>query len=620
MPAYTPNQFASQTTNAFYFSGVTTTLTDGSLLSTHIVYTYFSIPDSNVPTNAFVLVAKKVGIDGESTEANFAISDGTNQALYSRDATAYSIVPLEGGGWAALWVENDTFTTSGTNNQLKARSFAADGTPLTDVQTIDTSSKFFNITNANAVADGAGGWSAVWLNDDTGALTTASFNALGALSEPVEVIQTFADDVYDLITTTSAVDAGYAVSWVRTISSGLESALEFQTFAADGSADIAVTRINVAETGVIREHDFHSTPTGGWRAVWTQADPAASTTEIVFQTVDANGVALGPVATLDPAIATPLGQQLFESLALSDGSLYVVWQNDLDIVYAKIGANGTVLDTGTTDWTPPITGLKLAELDSGNIVFTNTSQTQLLSQTGEALITPQALSIIDENQIDVTVLPHNRWIVTSDPGAGAISQDYILLNSAFQYLDLTQEEVILSGDLDVGETVSVDVEGYDLQALDVNFIWQVDGAITEISKQNTYTIKEGDLGGVLSVTLQFDDPGFGVSQFAETEFEDVISDGNNAPMGQVFLDIDNGLGALIAEGDPVEIGYFIEADEWTYNDADGTTGVTPTLQWLRGGEAIEGATSNGYTVTAEDEGYKIRLATTICYMERPAMM
>ncbi|MFP7674459.1 DUF4214 domain-containing protein [Marivita sp. S0852] len=205
-------------------------------------------------------------------------------------------------------------------------------------------------------------------------------------------------------------------------------------------------------------------------------------------------------------------------------------------------------------------------------------------------------------------------------------------------------DVTISGTLQVGSVLTAETDTVqDANGLGpFSYTWFRDGAVIPGATGPTYTLSETDLGTQLRVLITFIDGGgrqetvasattsdiLPAPQFVppadentdedtpedqgDTSTEDPVTDTTDQPDQDTDQDTsanpDNNLpmGVLVILGD-ARVGETLTARPNGVSDADGIDYDTANFQWLRNGEAIEGATAQTYDVTEADIGTGISL-------------
>ena len=171
----------------------------------------------------------------------------------------------------------------------------------------------------------------------------------------------------------------------------------------------------------------------------------------------------------------------------------------------------------------------------------------------------------------------------------------------------------ISGTPQVGETLTADATGIQdadgLTNRTFSYQWvRVDGADEDNitgATSNTYLLTNDDQGLKVKVEVRFvDDRGELeiVSSFAFPASGTIRPKPNRQPTGDPTL------------SGQYEVGHTLTASTSGIADLDGLTGVVYTYQWERlesgGYEDIEGADARLYTLTADDEGKRVRVKVT----------
>jgi hypothetical protein len=124
----------------------------------------------------------------------------------------------------------------------------------------------------------------------------------------------------------------------------------------------------------------------------------------------------------------------------------------------------------------------------------------------------------------------------------------------------------------------------------VGYQWLRDGNLIAGATQATYTLGDADVGGRISLRIDYVD-GWGTAES--------LTSGASAPVKNVN---DLPVGALRVLGEATG-GVTLRADTSAVGDADGLGAFA--YQWLRNGQAIDGATQAGYVLSASDIGAQV---------------
>jgi Ca2+-binding RTX toxin-like protein len=159
--------------------------------------------------------------------------------------------------------------------------------------------------------------------------------------------------------------------------------------------------------------------------------------------------------------------------------------------------------------------------------------------------------------------------------------------------------VTLSGQARVNQTLTVSNDVADADGMTgVSYVWRIngnaltltEGIVTHLYDRSSYALKAEDVGKAVTVDLTYYDS-YGRLNVVSSAPMTVLSVQDNTPA----------TGSVTVSGTPLQ-GQTLSA---TYDvaDADGMGAVT--LQWLRDGQAVEGATGATYTLTQADVGKAI---------------
>jgi len=153
---------------------------------------------------------------------------------------------------------------------------------------------------------------------------------------------------------------------------------------------------------------------------------------------------------------------------------------------------------------------------------------------------------------------------------------------------MTVPTLTLDDDLMVGHQVTMEISNPNNYQL--TWQWLRDGQAISGATSNSYTPQAADVGHAISVSLTVSAPGYtpvtGTSNAVQVQSNELVLEG------------------LRIEG-TAQTGQSLRA-AW-----DQATGTSATYQWLRNGQAISGATSGSYVLTAADVNQQIAVQMTV---------
>lgn len=218
-----------------------------------------------------------------------------------------------------------------------------------------------------------------------------------------------------------------------------------------------------------------------------------------------------------------------------------------------------------------------------------------------------------------------QWLRDGIEIAGATGQSHVLnqqdvgavLSARYSYVDLygTNEELValapvrignvddaptgtlrLDGGMQQGDTLTLDISQIDdLDGIDpatVEIQWLRDGQVIPGASGPAYLLGQPDVGAQITASYRFADSFGGTGSF-ETAPTGTVQNINDAPTG-----------VLQVSGTPRE-NETLQTDGSTISDADGMEPGTVSLQWMRDGIAITGATAAAYRLSQVDAGREI---------------
>ena len=148
----------------------------------------------------------------------------------------------------------------------------------------------------------------------------------------------------------------------------------------------------------------------------------------------------------------------------------------------------------------------------------------------------------------------------------------------------------IAGEAQQGGQLTANHTLEDLDGLgEISFQWLRNGNSIEGQNSPTYTLTQDDVGSTISVTMSYTD-GFGTLEAVTSEATSTILNVNDAPSGSVTLQ------GVVQQNSQLTASH-------TLDDVDGLG--TINYQWLRNGHAIDGASTDAYTLTQADVGSNI---------------
>jgi hypothetical protein len=156
--------------------------------------------------------------------------------------------------------------------------------------------------------------------------------------------------------------------------------------------------------------------------------------------------------------------------------------------------------------------------------------------------------------------------------------------------DVPKGSVTIAGTAEQNQTLTASNTLTDADGLGpITYQWLRGGEAIEGATGESYRLTQADVGQLISVRAAYTD-GFGKAESVTSAATAAVANVNDAPSGEVTI------GGLAAQGQVLTASH-------TLDDLDGLGDVS--WQWLRGGEVIEGATGESYTLTQADVGQLI---------------
>ncbi len=158
---------------------------------------------------------------------------------------------------------------------------------------------------------------------------------------------------------------------------------------------------------------------------------------------------------------------------------------------------------------------------------------------------------------------------------------------------------IISGTAQVGETLTASTSGIDdadgMSGAVFSYQWLADGVEITGATSDTYTLVDADLDKAVKVRVIFNDDDNN-EETLTSEATAAVEPRPNSPA----------TGAPTISG-TVRVGETLTADTTDIDDADGMSGAVFIYQWLANGADVAGATSDTYTLVADDVGKAIKV-------------
>lgn len=257
----------------------------------------------------------------------------------------------------------------------------------------------------------------------------------------------------------------------------------------------------------------------------------------------------------DNETATPFDQLAFSDIDSSGGTITITYNS----------ANGTLSGTG-------LSGV------AGSYTLTGGTNEELTARLQALQFTPT------ENQLPTGQTTPTSFTLTPYDGENTGIASTVSL-STLSVNDPPSGTVTLTGNPQEGEKLTASNDLDDPDGLgDISYQWLRNGTAIEGATGETYLLTQADVGSTISVTASYTD-GFGTLESVTSDVTANVENLNDAPTGSVTI------------AGQTQQGSTLTADN-TLADPDGLGEIS--YQWLRDGQAIEGATGSSYTLTQED--------------------
>ena len=190
--------------------------------------------------------------------------------------------------------------------------------------------------------------------------------------------------------------------------------------------------------------------------------------------------------------------------------------------------------------------------------------------------------------------PYRDLHLTVTESDGVYSTDVVRVNLA-AVNDEPTGTVSISGDAQEDAVLTASNDLADAEGLgDIAYQWLRDDEEIDGANESTYTLTQDDVGAQISVKASYtDDAGTPESKTSDPTAE--IANVNDTPQGSVTIT------GTATQGQTLQA-----SDDITDEDGLGTI----AYQWLRDGEAIDGASGSQYTLTQDDVGAAISVKAT----------
>ena len=157
----------------------------------------------------------------------------------------------------------------------------------------------------------------------------------------------------------------------------------------------------------------------------------------------------------------------------------------------------------------------------------------------------------------------------------------------------------ISGTVRVGETLTVETsaitEADGMSGAVFSYQWLANGAEIAGATSDTYTLVDADLEKAVKVRVIFTDNADNEETLTSEATASVAPRPNTPATG------------LPTISGTAQVGETLTVDTTDIDDADGMSGAVFSYQWLANGAEIAGATSDTYTLVADDVGKAIKV-------------
>lgn len=233
---------------------------------------------------------------------------------------------------------------------------------------------------------------------------------------------------------------------------------------------------------------------------------------------------------------------------------------------------------------------------TGTTTSSNTAAINILGEAGASFLCSldggTAVSCTGPTYIltGLTVGSHTLTVTQTDL-AGNVSSAGSATWTTFLPTQTLAPTPTISGNLHVGQTLTVTPGTFD-SGTSQTIVWLRGGSAISGATGSTYVITASDLNASISVQVTST-----LSGYQDT----VVLSAGTASISR---------GSLSLTPNPSITGTTTYGQTLTANAGAWDSGVTLSYQWLRGGVAISGATSQTYTLSTSDIGTRISVAVT----------
>ncbi len=636
-------QINSYTTNNQYISFLTG-LSDGGW-----VVVWYSL---NQDGSGAGIYSQRYDSDGVAIGGEFRVNTTTSGT--QSDAR---IASLSDGGWIVAW---ETSGQDGSQFGIYAQRYAADGSAINSEFQVNSYTNDMQ-TDPSVMGLSDGGWVITWESSgqDGGGLGIYGqrYDVDGGLVGDEFRVNTYTIGDQSDPSAASLVDGGWVVIWQSSGQDGDGLGIYGQRYGADGNVIDGEFQVNTYTVGDQKNPSIIGLSDGGWVVSWDSFDQDGSGLGVFAQRYDADGNAI----EVDAPNSKPTGEVTISGTATEDqiltasntladadglGTLSYQWNRDgvaidgatsetYTLVQADVGKTITATvsytdgygteESVTSAATSAVTNVSHAV--TGEVVITGTAtEGQVLSADTSSLADEDGLGefsyrwLRDGVEIGEQTDDQGNTGIPDSPGYSLIQADVgHTISVRVTYTDcegtvetVTSAATAIVANVNDAPTGGVTISGTatedqiltafstlaDEDGLGaLSYQWNRDGVAIDGATSETYTLSQVDVGSVITATVTYTD-GYGYSETITSAATSAVANVNDAPTGGVTI-----------SGTATEDQILTASN--TLADADGLG--TLSYQWNRDGVAIDGATSETYTLVQADVGKTI--TATVSYTD-----
>lgn len=266
---------------------------------------------------------KVYSADGNALGGDVRVNSYTANIQMGPRATA-----LSNGGWVVTWM---SFGQDGAGSGIYQQAYSADGMPLGSESLVNSCRlKWQQLQQITALS--SGGWVVAWQSEGQdgsahGVYQQAYF-ADGSPAGGEVQVNSYTDGEQWGVHITALTGGGWVVTWGSESqdSSGSDSGVYQQVYAADGTPVGGETRVNTYSQGNQRNPEIEALPGGGWVVVWVSDFQDGNRLGVYQQIYAGNGTPFGGEMRVNSY--TIDAQYQPQIAALSDGRWVVTWMSN----------------------------------------------------------------------------------------------------------------------------------------------------------------------------------------------------------------------------------------------------------------------------------------------------